>query len=94
MYLIEGKKFDTAKHDCIFSDGKWSDTGVDIYMLKKPLTNGDRFVQISWSNWQGSHDSVFTLSDDEFTNGMKNELNHPDRAISALEKAGIKIEEI
>jgi len=87
IYLIDGKKFDTEKADLLYSDGAFSNTGIDLYKTKS-----GKLIQVNWSNWQGSHDgcyyNCFEITGIQFIDLMKSETQHPERAMDALKKAG------
>jgi hypothetical protein len=88
-YIIDGKEFKTSNAKCIYSDGQFSNSGVDYY-----LTKGGQIVKVNWSHWQGDHDSAVIISKEVFIEQMKERTGHPDRSLDALKAVGVTLEQV
>lgn len=89
-YLVKKVKVNTKKLIRLFSDGNYSDDGVNYYCTSDQL----RFFVEYWSRWQDTHDFLSEISRQEFVERMLTEQSHPDRAIEALEAIGYAVPEI
>ena len=76
---LDWKFYDTEKWKLIYSNGRHSDRGVDIYQ-----TTLKTLVAVPWSKWQGEDPAPYLIT----TQDLK-ALPHADRVAEALEKMGI-----
>lgn len=74
--------------ECIFEDGRFSNDHVEFYLIKE----FDQILYRSWSNWQGSTESVQLITKESAIDEIKKYLNeHAERAQKALEQLGYQI---
>jgi len=90
VYFIDGKKLDldSSEWELIYSDGRWSSRGVNLYFRKKD----NKFILENWTNWQGENSTIELLDSKGVLEFLTNEP-HPARANETIEQLGLKIEE-
>jgi hypothetical protein len=74
--LFNGRIFDTEKLQKIYSDGRFSSRGVDVY-----ITANKQLLALPWSRWQGDCPDAYLLEVEDFL-----KFPHPDRVLAAVEE--------
>lgn len=77
-FLLDGVIYNLKKSP-VYSDGQYSDRGVDVYYL-----GGERFFVVPWTKWQGEDTQPYIESLNEFLS-----RRHPERVLEALESLGL-----
>jgi hypothetical protein len=82
-YLVNGVIVDTSKLSVVYSDGRYSNTGINYYTNNSKT----RFFIEDWSRWQGSVDTLKEVDKQEFFDSLLNE-QHDERVIDAFRELG------